>query len=147
MSLTAVISPLGRAAAFAAGLGLAATVSAAGAEPRPALGEQTEIVRGLQVIATADMIRKKCPTIGARMLTAFGYMQRLKSKATRLGYPDAEIRAFVEDKAEKARVETAARNWLTARGVRLDEPQSYCPVGLAEIRSRTEIGRLLRARQ
>ncbi|WP_414898176.1 DUF5333 domain-containing protein [Rhodovulum sp. YEN HP10] len=149
MNAIAVISPLARAAALAAGLGAglaAATVSAAGADARPALGEQAEIVGGLQVIATANMIRKKCPSIEARMLTAYGYMQRLKTKASRLGYPDAEIRAFVDDKAEKARVEGAARDWLAARGVRFDEPQSYCPVGLAEIRSRTEIGRLLRTR-
>ncbi|WP_112315778.1 DUF5333 domain-containing protein [Rhodovulum viride] len=146
MIAVAVISAGGRAAALAATVALAAAATAEGAEARPALRDQAGIVEGLQVIATANMIRKQCPRIEARMLTAYGYMRGLKSRASRLGYSDAEIRAFVEDKAQKARVEGAARDWLAARGVRRDQPESYCPVGLAEIRARTEIGRLLRAR-
>ncbi|MBN2905575.1 MAG: DUF5333 domain-containing protein [Rhodobacteraceae bacterium] len=126
-----------------------ATVLSAGvtsaAQALPPLSEQVEINQGLTAITIADMIRHNCKSIDARLLRAFGYMRTLKQMATDAGYSDDEIEAFVTDKAEKARVKDAARAWLVAHGVVLDDGQSYCPVGLAEIEGKTAIGVLLRA--
>lgn len=110
------------------------------------LREHKEINDGLKTIAIADMIRKKCPSISARMITAYGYMRGLKQIANDEGYSDDEIEAFVTDKQEKARVEGAARDWLKSQGVKLSRPNSYCVAGRAEIDRNSQIGVLLRSR-
>ncbi|MCO8145467.1 DUF5333 domain-containing protein [Rhodovulum tesquicola] len=122
----------------------ATTVQAA--EARPPLREHAEVNRGLTVIAIADMIRKNCDSIEPRMVRAYGFMRSLKNLASAAGYSDREIENYVSDKAEKKRIEDAARAWLVARGVRPGEAASYCPVGLAEIARNSQVGVLLRAR-
>ncbi|TCP42990.1 DUF5333 domain-containing protein [Rhodovulum marinum] len=125
--------------------GLAAGTAAA-AQARPPLSEHAQINQGLTVIAIANMIRRNCDRIEPRFLRAYGFMRDLKQAANEAGYSDDEIEAFVTDKAEKTRVEDAARAWLVARGVTLKDGASYCPVGLTEIDRNSQIGVLLKAR-
>lgn len=125
--------------------GLAATAVHA-AEARPHLRENAEIDRGLTVIAIANMIRRNCDRIEPRVVRAYGFMRALKQSASKAGYSDAEIEAYVSDKAEKARVEDAARAWLAAQGAVSGDPDSYCAVGLAEIARNSQVGVLLRAK-
>ncbi|TCO72520.1 DUF5333 domain-containing protein [Rhodovulum euryhalinum] len=125
--------------------GLAATAIHA-AEAKPHLREHAEINRGLTIIAISDMIRKKCDGIEPRLFRAYGFMRELKQIANDAGYSDDEIEAYVTDKAEKTRVEDAARAWLSGQGVALDEEQGYCRVGRAEIERKSQVGVLLRAR-
>lgn len=110
------------------------------------LRDHKQINEGLTNIAIADMIRKKCPTISARMITAYGYMRSLKKIANDEGYSDKEIEAFVTNKQEKARVEGAARAWLQSQGVTLSRPDSYCVAGHTEIDRNSQIGVLLRSK-
>ena len=110
------------------------------------LRDHRQINDGLTTIAIADMIRKKCPSISARMLRAYNYMRGLKQIANQEGYSDTEIEAFVTDKQEKARVEGAARAWLQSQGVALSSPNSYCVAGHAEIDRNSKIGVLLRSK-
>lgn len=130
-------------AAFAATL--AATAGHA-AEAKPHLREHVAINRGLVAIAIADMIRKRCDTIDPRLFRAYGFMRELKRIANQAGYSDDEIEAYVTDKAEKARVEDAARDWLAAQGATPKDGASYCPVGRAEIERNSQVGVLLKAR-
>lgn len=116
------------------------------AEAASGLRNHKQINDGLLVIAIADRIRKKCPSIDARMLRAYSYMRSLKRLANDAGYDDKEIEAFVEDKAEKRRVEGAARAWLGAHGVVTSNPESYCVAGRVEIDRKSQIGALLRSR-
>lgn len=125
--------------------GLAATAVHA-AEARPHLREHAEIDRGLTVIAIANMIRRNCDRIEPRMVRAYGFMRALKQSASKAGYSDAEIEAYVSDKAEKARIEDAARAWLAARGAVPGDAGSYCSVGLTEIARNSQVGVLLRAK-
>ena len=113
---------------------------------RADLAEEADIDAGLQTIAAADMIRKRCPEIEARMIRAIGYMRSLAALARERGYSDAAIRAYVEDEAAKDRVEGRARAYLAQRGLGAGEPDDYCRVGRAEIAAGTPVGALLRAR-
>ena len=113
---------------------------------RADLAQEADIDAGLQAIAAADLIRKRCPEIEARMIRAIGYMRSLAALARERGYSDAAIRAYVEDDAAKDRVEGRARAYLAQRGLGAGEPDDHCRVGRAEIAAGTPVGALLRAR-
>ena len=128
-------------------LGLALTVSATSAQAIAGrLRNHQPVNNGLINIAIADMIRKECDQIGARMIHAYRYMNAIRDRANEDGFSDAEIEAFVENKEDRARVKTAAQTYLTSNGVTLDDPQSYCVAGLAEIDQDSQIGALLRSK-
>ena len=126
------------AAALAAGLAAPAA--------RAGLAEESDLNAGLQAIAAADMIRKRCPDIEARMVRALAAMRALALEARARGYADAAIRAYVEDDAAKAVVEGRARAYLAERGLGAGGPEDHCRVGRAEIAAGTPVGALLRTR-
>jgi hypothetical protein len=97
-------------------------------------------------LGIADRIRKNCPTIGARMFRAILYVQKLESEAKALGYTKAEIEAYTDSDADKARLRAKAAVFFKARGVDTSDPQSYCALGRAEIQKSSRIGSLLRAK-
>ncbi|MGB0959678.1 MAG: DUF5333 domain-containing protein [Halocynthiibacter sp.] len=121
------------------------TVSAK-AEARPHLRDVPELNDGLTAIAAANMIRKECATISPRMIKAYSYMRSLATDAQDMGYADDAIRKYVKNKAEKARVKGLARAYLVEQGVTLGNAQSYCSVGLKEIKAASKIGVLLKAK-
>lgn len=124
------------------GLALVATPAAA----KPPLREVAKIDDALLDLGVADLIRKNCPTISARMIKAVSYVWGLKSDARAMGYTDAEIDAYVDSDAEKARMRARGASFFKARGVDTSDPQSYCRLGLAEIQKSSRIGSLLRAK-
>ncbi|KZY05689.1 MULTISPECIES: DUF5333 domain-containing protein [unclassified Sulfitobacter] len=126
----------------AVGLALLAAPVAA----KPPLRDVPAIDDALLDLGIADRIRKNCPDISARMLTAIGYLYGLKDKARDLGYSDAEIEAYVDSDAEKARMKARGAAFFKARGVDTSDPQSYCALGRAEIQKSSRIGSLLKAK-
>lgn len=94
----------------------------------------------------ADLIRKNCPTISARMLKAIGYVWNLEQKARELGYTQQEIDAYTDSDAEKDRLRAKAAAFFQAQGVDTSDPQSYCALGMREIQKSSRIGSLLRAK-
>ena len=125
---------------------LAASVLAGAAAAKPPLREVAAIDDALLDVGIADAIRKNCPTIDARLIKATGFLWQLKSRANDLGYTDAEIDAYRKSDAEKARLRAKGMAFFTAQGVDTSDPQSYCAVGMAEIRKQSRIGSLLRAK-
>ena len=125
---------------------LAATLLTGAVEAKTPLRDVAEIDDALFDLGIADMIRKNCPTISARMLKAIGYVSGLEQRARALGYTDDEIDAYVDSKAEKDRMRAKAAAFFAARGVDTSDPQSYCAVGLEEIQKPSRIGSLLRAK-
>ena len=109
-----------------------------------ALSDEAGINARLQVVATADRIRKGCADIEPRMVRAFAYLRGTANAARKLGYSKAEIEAYVDDDAAKAVIEGRADAWLSANGG-LDEA-GLCARGRAEIAGGTEIGKLLKVR-
>ena len=126
------------ALALALGLAVSAAPAAAG------LRDEAEINNGLILIEAGYQIQKHCDTIAPRLLRAYSFGRSLERKARDKGYSEAEIRAFVEDRAEKERVNSAANAYLLSKGLDPDSPQSYCTVGQYEIDRNSQIGVLLR---
>ncbi len=58
-------------------------------------------------------------------------------------YSEAEIRAFIDDPAEKARMRDEARAYLAGHGVTRGDAESYCRLGRAEIAAGSRIGQLI----
>ena len=97
-------------------------------------------------LGVADRVRKNCPTISARLFRAIGYVRKLESDAKAMGYSDAEIEAYTDSDADKARLRAKAVKFFKAKGVDTSDPQSYCVFGRAEIQKSSRIGSLLRAK-
>ena len=126
-------------------MGVLMTVSVSGAATaKPALKDVEAITEGLIATGIAYEISEVCPSISARKLRGITYLLSLKSQASELGYSDAEIEAYVDDKTEQKRLEALARARLAEMGAEVGNTQTYCVVGQAEITKDSTIGRLLR---
>ena len=95
-------------------------------------------------VAVADQIRKKCPDIAPRVVTALSLYRATRKHARSLGYSDDEIKAYGDSKAEKARMRAKGEAYLRANGVVTSDPQSYCALGRKEIQKASRIGSMLR---
>ena len=126
-----------------AALGFAALVPAASAA---SLSQETDINDALFEIAVANEIRKECDSISPRIFTAIGRMNDLKAEARQRGYSDAEIDAYVNDKAEKRKMRARRNDYIRAQGAIPDDGPSLCALGQTEIAKQSPIGALLKAR-
>ena len=116
---------------------------AAALEP---LAREKHINDRLIAARIADRIRRTCPSIDGRLLYAYGEARKLKRYAEQKGYSAAQIDAFLDDKAEKARIYGVAEDYLTRKGARAGDPESFCRIGRDEIATNTIIGSLLVAK-
>jgi len=126
------------------GLCLASVTLAGSLSAKPALRDVVHVRDGIINVGIAYEISEVCPSLSARLFRGIGFLNSLKSHARGLGYTNAEIDAYVDDKAEKNRLEAIARERLAALGAVSGEPQTYCAVGRAQMSAGTDIGRLLR---
>ena len=110
------------------------------------LRDERAITEGLIVVGMAKEIGDLCPAIAPRKLRGINYLWSLAREAQGLGYSRAEIEAFVEDDAEKDRLEAIARERLAAKGARPGDAEAHCAVGRAEIAAGSAIGRFLSLR-
>ena len=131
--------------ALVCALTLATITPPALAESPVPLAEEAHINEQLIAGAAGDMLRKTCPTLSARMLVVLGKLQDLKSYAIAKGYSEAEVKIFLKDKAQKARIKAAARDYLAAAGAVEGDVESHCATGRAEIAKGTLVGSLLRS--
>jgi hypothetical protein len=123
---------------------LALGAPAASAEAAVPLNQEPHINQSLVAVAVGNAIRKTCPSISARMLVALSKGRELQAYAYDKGYSKDEVDAFLEDKAEKARVKALAADYMAANGVIKGDVDSYCALGKAEIRKDSLIGQLLK---
>ena len=111
-----------------------------------ALKDERAISEGLIVIGIAYEISEVCPEIDARRLRGLNALLSLRNAARRMGYSNAEIEAYIDDDAEKDRLEAIARDRLARLGARRGDVAAHCTVGRAEVAKGSSIGRLLSAR-
>ena len=131
-----------RSLALAAGFAAMMTGSAvASAQSLPPLAENTYVTDRLIAARVADRIRKTCPTIGARLVYAFTQARALKRYAEGQGYSEAEIEAFLDDKAEKKKIYARAENYLKANGATEGNVDGFCALGQKEIAGKTIAGK------
>lgn len=115
---------------------------AAPAQANPANVER--VTEGLIVAGMAIELGDKCGGVRVRMIRGLNFLQGLKSHLQSLGYSNAEIDAYIDNRAEKDRLEAIARQRLTALGVNEADAASYCAVAQGQIAAGTAVGRLLR---
>lgn len=127
---------------MASALTLGATV--APAQAIVPLAEEPHINEQLMAAAVGDVIRKTCPDISARMVTVYFKAKELETYARDAGYGEEEVKAFLKNKAEKARIKALAAEYMAANGVVEGDVKSYCTLGRAEIRKDSLIGSLLK---
>lgn len=111
-----------------------------------ALRGNPEIYNGLFAIAVADQVRKNCDSISPRMIRAFTFARSLQARAREMGFSDAEIDAFLDSDAEKARMRASVTRYFAQNGVVESDPETYCALGRTEIARASQAGVLLRAR-
>jgi hypothetical protein len=107
------------------------------------LRDETAITEGLIAVGMAREIAELCPAIEARRWRGLRYLYALRSAAAELGYSEAEIEAYVDDDAERDRLEGIARDRLEAHGAKPGDVAGHCAVGRAAIAEDGQMGRLL----
>ncbi|MEM6390475.1 MAG: DUF5333 domain-containing protein [Pseudomonadota bacterium] len=138
-------SPLAMCVAAATLIGAAAPAQAQAAD-YTALRDDPEIENGVLIVAIGDMIQEACPSFEDRRARAIPFLLGLAGRARDLGYTDDEIRAYIDDDTEKARVRARAVQWFAQQGGSPDTPESICEIARAEIDAGSSIGRLIRER-
>ncbi len=114
------------------------------AQAKPALKDVTHVSEGLIAAGMAIELGDQCGDVAVRMIRGVSFLNGLKDHARSLGYTDAEIDAYVDDKVEKARLETVARGRLAALGAVPGDAATYCTVAQDQIAQGSQVGRLLR---
>jgi hypothetical protein len=120
------------------------SVLAGATAARGQLSREAVITEGLIDTAIAYEIGRKCDSLQARIVQGINFLYSLKAQAAALGYSSGEINAYIENEAEKDRLEAIARERLRALGGVDGRWETYCAVGRAQIAQGTQIGRLLR---
>ena len=127
-------------------VGIALCADTSFAQGTVPLAEEPHINEQLMSAAVGDVIRNTCPTISARMVTVYFKVKELEKYARNAGYDEAEVKAFLKDKTQKARIKGLAVDYMTANGVVEGDIESYCALGKAEIRKDSLIGSLLKSK-
>ncbi len=124
---------------------IAATVMGAGyASAQTELKDVTRVRDGIVHVGMAYELSEQCGDLSARLFRGLSFLQSLKNHARQLGYSDAEIDAYINDNAEKDRLEAIARAQLVRLGVVEGNEATYCAVGRQQIEANTRVGWLLR---
>lgn len=109
----------------------------------PSLAEDQHVVHSLMSAAVGDTIRKNCPSISARFFVALRKVNELEKYALKLGYSNAEIKAFTSSGPARKLIEGLTRAYLIENGVVEGKKETYCSLGRAEIAKRSLVGQLL----
>ena len=115
------------------------------AEGKVPLADEAHINQQLIAAAAGDILRKTCPTLEARTFVVLGKLAELQSYTRAQGYDEAEVKVFLKDKVQKARIKASANAYLTAAGAVPQDEASYCAAGEGEIAKQTLVGSLLRS--
>lgn len=132
-----------RAGPYAAALLAILMALPVAAQAKPAIRDVPKIDEGLFTIGLANEIRKTCPAISARMLTALAALNDLQQTAREMGYTKAEVEAYLDSEAEKERMRARKRAYFEQKGLATDVA-GHCTLGEMEIAGGTPVGRLLR---
>lgn len=119
--------------------------AAAPALAQQPLNQNAHITETLVAGQVGDAIRKTCPSISAKMFVVLGKLTELEDYARAQGYTEAEVKLFLKDPAEKARIKGLAAAYMKTAGIVDGDVESYCVAGRAEIAKATLIGSLLRS--
>lgn len=123
-------------------MALCLTATASSAAANPATVER--VTEGLINAGMAIELDDNCGDVKVRLIRGLNFLQGLKNHLSDLGYSNAEIDAYIDNRAEKDRLEVIARGRLAELGVVVGQPATYCSVARAQVNQGTQIGQLLR---
>lgn len=109
------------------------------------LNKEAHINEALTAGRVADVIRNECSSISAKMFVVLAELSALEDYAREKGYSEAEVKAFLKNPTEKARIKAAAKDYLAKAGAKAGDEESYCKVGRDEIAKGSLAGSLLRS--
>jgi len=136
--MTRFAAPAVKAAALAAVMAVPMAAAA-----KPALRDVKEIDDRMLWVALAIEISDRCESISPRTLKGLAYLYSLKNRAEALGYTEAEIKAYVDSDAEKARMRKRGEAYVRAQGLDPDSDADLCTLGKREIGKGSQIGAFL----
>nr|WP_111298596.1 DUF5333 domain-containing protein [Paracoccus saliphilus] len=122
---------------------LLAATPAAALEP---LSQNAYVNDRLVQARVADLVRRGCPMINARLIRAFSEARALKRYALEQGYSETQIDAFLDSREERRRIYEKADRYMVDKGVVNGKPDTFCRLGRDEIARQTVAGSLLSAR-
>ncbi|MDQ1899228.1 DUF5333 domain-containing protein [Paracoccus sp. WLY502] len=128
---------------------VALSLAAAPASPAaalPPLSQERHVNDSLVQARVADLLRRGCPDLDARIIKAFSEARKLKRYALEQGYSEAQIDAFLDSREERRRIYAQADRYMVANGVVNGQPETFCRLGRQEIERKTIAGSLLVAR-
>ena len=112
----------------------------------PPLSLEGHVNDSLVQARVADVLRKGCPTLDARLVRAFSEARKLKRYALDQGYSESQIDAFLDSRDERRRIYAEADRYMVAKGVVNGQPETFCRLGRQEIAQGSIAGSLLVAR-
>ena len=115
------------------------------ADTKVPLPEEAHINEQLIAAQAGEVLRNTCPTIVARMFVVWEKAFELRQYAIDKGYTEPEVKAFVKDPVQKARVLKAAQDYLAKAGAKPGDVASYCAAGKSEIAKQTLLGQIIRS--
>lgn len=124
-------------------LALLALPALSAAQDKVPLAEEAHINEQLIAGAAGDILRNTCPAVTARMFVVWDKLYRLRQYAVDQGYTESEVKAFLKDKDQKARVKAAAEAYLTEAGAVAGDVESYCQVGRGEVAKGSLLGEII----
>ena len=125
------------------GLALTASLVATAALAQVPLNQEKHINDSLVAARVADVIRNECSSISARLIVFYQKTKALEQYARDQGYTEPEVKAFLKNKTEKARIKGLAADYLARIGAKEGDEESYCAAGRSEIAKGTLAGELL----
>lgn len=125
-------------------IALALLASPAFAED-PRIAADAHVTEVLTAVRLGDVVRKTCPSIKVRWLAVYAQMEALKAHARAQGYAEADVKSFLSDKGQKARIAALAEAELAKAGAKANDPETYCVIGRDQIARQTLAGQLIRS--
>ena len=114
------------------------------AQDRPGLQGEADIENSLRIVATVEVLRDNCDALDLRKIKAVMYVRGIQSRARKLGYSDAEIEAYVDDDAQRGRLEGIAMAYLQSKDAVPGDAGSFCAVAKGEMAAKSTVGGLLK---
>jgi len=125
-------------AAFCAAAMLAAPASAA------SIREDAQLQSIILTTFVVELTKQRCPDVSIRMIRAQRSFAEIAKQVTAKGYTQTQMKDELQSKEAQARHMARAEEYIRARGADPAQPASVCAFADAEMKARTEVGKLLK---
>ncbi|MEM9716513.1 MAG: DUF5333 domain-containing protein [Pseudomonadota bacterium] len=114
------------------------------AQAKPSLWSFPRVDQGLFDIGVAYGISENCSSLEERKIYGASFALSLSNYAQSQGYSFDEVRNFVRDDEEKAKLRVRVTKFLEDQGLDPSVPNALCDYGKDQIAAETQVGKFLR---